>query len=278
MLTQTFAANDNKFVRLWWSLKGRDCVAAAAVVGRPGRTGMLFCCPADSCGVDKVASAQLIRKITGDAIKAGKLYFVQSLQESENHSDIEMVQRGGYEKLAELIYMERPLEDADRDSPDANVIQELTWKSYGQFDDKLLGSIITQTYEGSMDCPGISGLRDLKSVIAGHKASGRFVPQAWSMAYIGNEPVGCILVNDFPGCGDVTYMGVVSAHRGKALSQILLGHAFKLACQRGLRSMTLAVDAANLHAISTYTECGFVEKGRRLVYFFSSTSPQLNAK
>ncbi len=276
MLGQTLEARDNKSLRLWWSLKGRDCVGAAAVVGRPGRTGMLFHSPADSPGLDKSASAQLIRRITCDAIRAEGLYFVQSLEDSTNSSDVEMIQQGGYEMLVELIYMERSLVNVETDSPDAHEIEGLTWKSYGQFDDQQLGWIIAETYEGSMDCPAISGMRDLNDVIAGHKASGRFVPQAWLIAYIGDEPIGCILVNDFPGSGDVAYMGVVRAYRGRELSQLMFARAFKSASQRGLHSMTLAVDAANVHAVSSYTGCGFVERAHRPVYYLPATSSQLD--
>jgi len=238
---------------------------------------MLFHSPADSPGLDKSASAQLIRRITSDAIREEGLYFVQSLEESANSSDVEMIQRGGYEMLVELIYMERSLDSGETDSPDEPEIEGLTWLNYGQFDDQQLGRIIAETYEGSMDCPAISGTRDLNDVIAGHKASGRFVRQAWSIAYIADEPVGCILVNDFPGSGDVAYMGVVRAYRGRALSQLMFARAFKSARQRGLHSMTLAVDAANVHAISSYTVCGFAERARRLVYYLPATSSQLDA-
>ena len=267
MLAQSLLANDNTSLRLWWALKGRHCVGAAAVVGRPGRTGMLFHSPADSPGVDSVAMAQLIRRITSDAIRAGKLYFIQSLEDIDNPCDVEMIVQGGYEKLVELIYMERSLQDSDKDLPDVDEIEDVSWKNSGQFDDQQLGDVIAETYKGSMDCPAISGMRDPKDIIAGHKASGRFEPQGWSIAYIADEPVACILVNDFPGSGDITYMGVVSEHRGRSLSQLMLARAFKAASRRGLHSMTLAVDAANSYAINTYTERGFVEKSRRIVYF-----------
>ena len=136
-------------VELWCSRRGRACVAAAMLVERPGRTGMLFHSPAEAEGVEGDALCELVREISHDAVRRG-MSLVQALERPDAKSDAKMLEAGGYELLARLVYMRLQLGDLRPSEADPAI----TWESYGEFSEEDLGEVIRRTYEGTLDCPG----------------------------------------------------------------------------------------------------------------------------
>ena len=165
--------------------------------------------------------------------------------------------------MAELIYMRLDLPAAPSGSRD-----ELTWRYYGQFTEADLAEVIGSTYEGSLDCPALNGVRDAADIVAGHKAGGLFVPRAWWIVEHGGEPAGCVLVNDLSdsATAEVVYIGVVPAFRGKRLGRAMLRRAADQAHARTRSSLRLAVDARNLYARRIYDSEGFRGTHRCLAY------------
>jgi len=248
-------------VALWWSRWGRVCVAASMLVERPGRTGMLFHSPAGLEGVDSDALEQLVREISRDALARG-MTLVQALKRPDAKRDVAMLEAAGYELLARLVHMR--LELGDLRPPDRD--PGITWKTYAEFSEEKFGKLIGRTYEGTLDCPALAGMREIGDVIAGHKASGVFRPESWWIAYRDLRASGCILVNDSQDgltC-EIVYMGVAPEQRGCGLGKAMLQRASEHARKRERTAMTLSVDAANHYAIARYKSEGFREKYRRL--------------
>ncbi len=265
MLERTADDAAGSAVRLWWARRGRGPVAAAMVVDNPGRSGMIFHSPTDAAGVETDALIQLIRQISAEALGSG-LYFIQSLQDGQSRQDVEMIEAAGYRLLADLTYMRMPLDPGvwsvrPRDRPG-----RVCWRHHGQFSETELGDLIARTYEGSLDCPMLCGLRPLGDVIEAHKCGGVFRPEAWWIVSVNETPAGCVLVNDYPDMADVVYIGVVPEYRRTGLCSLMLRRAAAEARGRGLALITLAVDAANSFAISAYQKVGFRETDRRLAY------------
>jgi len=249
-------------VRLWWARRWRRCVAAAAVLSAPGGTGMLFYSPADAPGVDAGVLGELVRDVTDDAM-AGGVTFVQAMLAPADRVNAPVARAAGLHVLAELIYLERDL-TASPPSPRG----ELTWRAYGEFDDARLIRVIAATYEGSLDCPELCGIRAMEDVVAAHKSTGIFRPESWFLAEHEGEPVGCILVNDAPtgAKADVVYVGVTPPHRGRGFARAMIEHASARAADRGQRAITLASDAQNAPAMRIYEAAGFHEIARRTAY------------
>jgi len=250
-------------VRLWWSRRKRRCLAAAAVIENPGKTGMLFHSPATAEGVHAQSLVALLQSISLDALRRG-MTVVQALIAEDQRRDAEILEEAGLERLARLLTLKLKLADAPRpqDAP------SLSWRNHGEFSDAELGELIAQTYRGSLDCPALAGVRKIEDVIAGHKAAGVFLPEAWWIVVCDGAAAGCILVNDSPTAplADIIYIGVLSQYRGRGIGRAMLQRAVAQANERRRSAICLAVDARNSYARRLYEALGFRRTDVRVAY------------
>lgn len=252
----------------------RRCIAVVMIVGNPGRVGMLFHSPLSAAGVDAEALAMLLQTVRRE-VMGKELAFVQTLLSPDAWMDISAMEAGGLELLAELIYMKRDIPTGTEFSADAGA-SELTWRSFGQFDEAELADVISATYEGTLDCSPLVGVREMSDVIAGHKAGGHFTPSKWWIAERNGRPVGCIMVNDSHtrAIAEVVYLGVVPSCRGQLVGRALLAKAIRSARKEKKFLMTLAVDSRNDYARKLYESTGFQEIFRRMVYVIACWKKQ----
>jgi len=249
--------------RLWWARRGRRCVASAMILESAGRTGMLLYSPVSARGVEADALASLAERIAQEALRGG-LCLVQALLLPDAAEDVAMLQSAGFGQLAELIYMRLDLTEALAAGDDP----QLTWRHYQQFDPAELAEAITATYEGSLDCPALCGVRRASEAIAGHKATGIFRPQTWWIVAMDGSPAGCVLLNDSKtdDVCELVYLGVARSFRGRGLGRAMVRRAASEARARGRTAMTLAVDSQNVYARRLYEAEGFRVTDRRLAY------------
>lgn len=260
-LERMVCSRPRQAVRLWWARSRRRCRAVAMIVDSPGRTGMLYHCPAAAPRTSTEALIELIAALSCEALASG-MSLVQSLAAPTAKADLAATTSAGYEPLAELIYMRLDLAEPTERKIDGS----LSWRSYGRFNDEELGRVIAATYEGSCDCPKLRGVRPMDQIIAGHKASGLFVPQSWWIVDREGVPAGCVLVNDSADLDstELVYVGVVKASRGLGLGRKMIQRVAADAYLRGRRVLTLAVDARNTFAKRVYDVEGFREVDRRM--------------
>jgi mycothiol synthase len=257
---------------LWWAW-GDRCAAAALVVEHPGRTGFLFSSLGRGPVAEPAVLADVVRRATREALEAG-LYFVQASVSGEAPNEAQGPQAWGYRFVAELIHMAKDLSSRPeaateaRAAPGRGQPEGLSLRRYGQFAEAELGELILATYERSLDCPDLLGLRPAKEIIASHKAGGEFRPQSWWIADVGCQSAACILVNDraAEAAAEVVYLGVRPSHRGQGLASRLIAHADADASRRGLRRLLLAVDSRNTPACRAYERAGFRPTHRRGVW------------
>ncbi len=245
-------------------VRGRSPRAAAMVVTSPGRTGMLLHSPADGPRVDRPSLREVVAQVSVEALGAG-LSLIQSLLDEGRDADRSVLAEAGYRHLANLAYLRLGLHAA---SPRAKAgAEDLSMVSYGGFAPEQLAEVISRTYVDSMDCPGLSGLRRVEDVIAGHQASGTFTPETWWLAYRDDEPAGCILINRTSGLSaEVVYLGVVPEHRRSGVGRAMVRMASSRLGNKGLMQLTLAVDTRNAPARRLYAGLGFEETSRRVAY------------
>lgn len=248
----------------WQARRGTDLVAAAMVIPSAGRVGMVFHSPAESPGVEAAALSAALRA-AADAALADGLAFVQSLIGHRQHADGRAFVEAGFIRLAELAYMRRGLADA----VEPPSVPGLDWQSCQPMDPVELGQVILGTYERSLDCPALAGLRSTDDVLESHKASGTWRPDFWWIARLRGAPAGCVLVNDSasnPGDMDLVYMGVMPAFRGLGLGRAMVRHACRQAQGDRGEFMNVVVDAANPYAGKIYEAEGFRVTHRRVAY------------
>jgi len=131
-----------------------------------------------------------------------------------------------------------------------------------------LAHIVEATYEQSLDCPAMDGLRSIEDILDGYRATGRFDPSRWLIVEHEGRDVGCLLLTDHPmhENWELVYMGVVARDRGHGWGVEIARHAQWLTRQAGRPRLVLAVDAANGPGIEMYSAAGFQAWDRRAVY------------
>lgn len=168
----------------------------------------------------------------------------------------------GFQPAANLLYL---VCDAKSPPPSPRV----TFRPANDL--AALAAVIDQTYQGTLDCPALNGVRDTADVVAGYLASGASGGTWWRLAEENGAVIGCVLTATHPGTlsSELVYMGVVPAARGRQLGGDLIAEAQRLAHASGMEQSVLAVDAANRPALAAYERAGYTAFDRRRVWLRS---------
>ena len=208
--------------------------------------------------------------------------------ERDGYSD-EQNQRSGFPRFAGLQYLfaeVSPLSAPNELSDDPVVLpREVEQRGTLQFvsragdEPQRLGELLEQTYIGTLDCPGLDGIRPMSDVLEGYRRQGRHAPEDWYFVQQNGRDVGVLLLTEHPGFGnwELVYMGVIPAARGRKHGDAIIRFALDVAARRGAERLVLAVDEANAPALRAYERAGFVAWDRRLVYARLRTPSQHSA-
>jgi ribosomal protein S18 acetylase RimI-like enzyme len=124
---------------------------------------------------------------------------------------------------------------------------------------------IEASYEQTLDCPALVGMRQIDDVLEGHLAVGLFHEDLWLLVRDAGEPAGVMLLNlTQDGCSaELVYLGLRPSLRGRSLGRALLTHGLGRARRSGAEKMLLAVDERNEPAVHLYQSLHFVAIARR---------------
>ena len=210
-----------------------------------------------------VLSRTLIQAAVAQLTRAG-CRLVQALLTPSDPRRFDF-EASGFLYLTDMICMEcSQLSHAETGS----VVAELEFVSFDRSTEHEFEAVIEQTYQGSLDCSELDGIRSVAETLQGYRASGSFRPELWLLARQRGVFVGCVLLAFFPEedrC-ELQYMGIVPQARGRQLGRVLCARALRDARQIGASRVCLSVDARNHPAIRQYGTLGFVETERRRVY------------
>ncbi len=114
----------------------------------------------------------------------------------------------------------------------------------------------------------MNGVRGTTEVILGHQSQGRYDPARWFLALAVGQPIGVLLLTEFPESGDwdLSYTGVVPEARRQGFGNELVLKALVEARLADAMYLSLAVDGRNRAAIDLYRRLGFEPYDRREVY------------
>ena len=230
--------------------------AVAVLMRNAGRTAGVLLSPVRRAS-EVAPAADLLRAMLADRRFDADL--AQAMLDPNRPFDREALVAGGFEPLAELRFMDRPLPGpAIADEPPAT--RSIRIECCGDADPETLHDLLKATYERTLDCPGLAGARRVEDVLEGHRAAGRFRPDLWRRLWVDDEPAGLSLLNPNPdaGCIELVYFGLVANRRGEGLGGVLLRDALRAAAGVGLPRLSLAVDERNLPALKLYRRHGFV--------------------
>ncbi len=254
---------------------GQVCLPVAGA----GRTAMFFVSgpgsqESEADRAERVAvieaGVQAVR-----SLGEGVVRLCQALPEPGEVWAIAAYEAAGFARIGPLDYMRRPLHAAEGGGGVAPRVPggleewpggvEVRACELGERDEALVARALETSYEGTLDCPELCGLRETADVMASHRATGRWEPCMWWLALRDGEPVGCVLLNPCPEIGSVelVYLGLSPAVRGVGLADALLRAAISASATRG-GELTCAVDRRNEPACRLYARHGFRRFAERI--------------
>jgi mycothiol synthase len=244
------------------AFRGGNLVGAGLAQCQPGRTVQVWL-PRSADDELPETAVKILQTLRGSLEDSGTV-LAQMILESVLPREEELIRRGGFDYLAELLYLVCPECDFPRTPP----VSPLEFESYNPSDFSRFARLVENTYRGTKDCPRLNGLRQIEDVLEGYRASGVFDPRRWFVVKQGGRDIGCLLLADHPAYENVelVYMGVIPAARGQGWGRHVARFAEWQARQLGRDRLVLAVDGANGPALRMYADAGFQIWDRRRVY------------
>jgi mycothiol synthase len=178
----------------------------------------------------------------------------------------------GFRHLADLCYMLAPV--ATESVKLASSAEPVEFAAVDAASWPRLREVVEQTYDGTLDCPALDGLRSAADVLDEYRTIGAGGAELWRMVRHDGADVGCLLLAEHAAQDqlELVYMGLVPAARGRNWGAAIVRQALRMAAERKRARVVLAVDAANGPALKMYGGAGFIEFDRRAAYLFRTNS------
>jgi mycothiol synthase len=177
----------------------------------------------------------------------------------------ECLVRNGFGHITRLWYLRHCL-----DLPISLLLakERLSFQSYRRADKTLFNDVLLRTYEGTLDCPEVNGVRSIDEVIVGHQSQGKYDAGRWWLAFNGAAPIGVLLLVEMPEARfwEMAYVGVIPEARGQGYGKELVRKALFEARAGEAGQLSLSVDVRNEPAWNLYQGLGFEPFDEREVY------------
>lgn len=196
----------------------------------------------------------------------------QSLLADPGTATIDVLQRVGFRHLAELLYMRCEAARFPAVQPSSSVLK---FKPYATTQRGRLCQLIEQTYEQTLDCTALNGVRTIDDVVHGYQATGQFAAENWFFVQTQGTDIGVLLLARYPQSEDyeLMYLGLVPKARGQGWGKQITRFAqWIVRSRKGLR-IVVAVDASNRPAVGVYNATGFDTIEKRAVFLRFPASP-----
>ncbi len=247
-------ARDVDLGRLWIVCRGKRLLWAVLPLKCPGKTMLLFC-PQSPPPMEArdLAAAMIQDACAHDA--ADNVHLAQILLDPGAEQTGQIIARCGFERLAELIYLHGSVPAGCKTQPALPAWNLLHYQpqTHQQFVDAISAS-----YQQSLDCPALSGRRDMADVIEGHQAAGQYDPQLWTLLLEDQKPLGVLILARIARSAlmELVYLGLCPEARGRGIGDWMMNYAFCAAAARQCQGLSLAVDAINKPALNLYFRHG----------------------
>lgn len=227
----------------------------------PGHTACVWIPPQQG------AAGLALLKASSAAIDRLELPLAQLVVSPEDGYSSEEFQAAGFPLFAQLVYMYVDLAVGGETGPPA-ARAELNFVSHAEGDLARLGQVIEQTYQGTLDCPGLDGMRSMSQILEGYRSQGRHCPDQWYRVEHEGQDVGALILTEHPDLGnwELIYMGLTPAARGRSWGEEVVRFAISAAARHGAERLVCAVDVANWPAVEMYRRVGFIDWAERIVY------------
>jgi ribosomal protein S18 acetylase RimI-like enzyme len=249
-----------------------DEVRGAAWGQRQAGNIAVFWPPQLVTGEDERAAIPLAEAVVRD-LDDTATDLAQSLLPEPDKASINVLKHVGFRHIADLLYLTCESARFPLAAPEPC---ELEFEEYTPTQRDRLRLLIERTYEGTLDCTALNGVRDMDEVINGYQATGVFRPANWLYVRSAAEDIGILLLADHREARhwELMYMGLVPEVRGRGWGRQIARYAQWLARGARVDRLLVAVDAANTPAVNVYRNTGFEIWERRAVYLRFARKPQ----
>lgn len=171
--------------------------------------------------------------------------------------------RNGFQRVTTMRHLEHALIDLP---PAPNL--DLSFHPYGPSSSAAFAATLEQTYQGTLDCPELCGVRTIDEILAGHRGEGRFDPHYWWLVKEADRPAGVVILTELLDgiTWELAYLGVTPSFRRQGLGRAMVLNALQTLRELPATRLTLAVDERNLPARRLYASIGFVETEANAVF------------
>lgn len=238
---------------LWVATRGPRMAWATLSVVSAGRTMLLLAPPRIDDDVQADAAGRLLDAISPH-FAARNIQLAQVLLDPPADGLHAMYLAHGFDPMAELIYLQRTVRRAEAPRlPAGFTLRTMTQEYPARF-----ASTILATYQQSLDCPALNGVRNIDDVMASHRATGEFDPDLWFLLCEHDVPLGTLLLSRVTNTDalELVYLGLTPAARGRGMGDLLMQQAIWMVASHNLLRLTLAVDAINQPALGLYYRHG----------------------
>jgi ribosomal protein S18 acetylase RimI-like enzyme len=257
--------------QMWVAESRGKLVWAVLPVLNPGKTLLLL---AGSNITDSIipAATQLVSELC-DYYRERDVHLAQVLFEPTHTHARLLFGDLGFVQVAELIYLQGYVPRVAKAPP---LPEEMRFLPYSAENHALFSEGILLSYRESLDCPALSGLRDIEDIIAGHRATGQHDPAMWQLLVEDGRPRGVVLLSRIPDTDavELVYLGLAVEARGNGLGTLLMQRAMHLIVADQRRSLTLAVDSKNEPALRLYFRHGMQRIAARVAMIQDLRKPR----
>lgn len=244
---------------LWLIVSGNQPIWAVLPILNSGHTALLL---APTRRPDAIDVIPLIDQVCQDLAGRG-IYLAQALLDPPDTVGRTLLGSRGFREMAELLYLQVGV---PRSLAAPELPENFWWQTYSPQTHALFERAIMESYQQSMDCPSLNGLREIADVIAGHQSSGEFNARFWFVLSQRDMPRGVVLLNRVPrtDTAELVYFGLAPSARGSGLGDLMMRHAIWGAREMNLSRLTLAVDSNNVPALRLYYRHGMQRIGSKV--------------
>jgi len=189
---------------------------------------------------------------------------VQALLPRDVGEDAELLVATGFGHVSDLLYLVCLAEEF----PTTRPCTDLQFEPYAAHLHARFAKLVEATYERSLDCPAVNGVRNVDDVLLGYRSTGYFDPERWFVVRHRSEDIGCLILTDYPehATWELIYLGLLPTARGRGWGVESVRHAQWL-CGKSVRiRLIAAVDASNEPALQIYAAAGFQSWDRTSAY------------
>lgn len=223
----------------------------------PGRTAGVW--PPVLIHAEREATSGLLMSTLEERLSEAGMRLMQAMLPTDGGHASRRLISAGFNHGAHVIFLIREIQWSGM--PESR--SELDFVPIADEDSADLAEVIEATYEDSRDFSILNGRRELADIMQGYRSAAADTVHLWYVAEHLGEPVGCLLLFDYPGEGQVelAYMGLIASARGRGWGRQLVSRAEQVTARLGRERLVVAVDSENRPALSIYESMEFTRCG-----------------